>query len=455
MLLLSVALNDQKRKTQQQFNLKERMARDIYLDLLPHQSEFISDTTTRDLALVGGRGCGKTFSLCLKLITLAALNVGYVGAALSPTGPMASKVLIPEMLDALQRLEIKYDFNKTERRFELKFGNGITTIYILSAENVRDGLGLNLAFFGMDEADTMSAETAFEAWRKLKGALRSGNVRQSVAVSTPEGYGFMYRHWVKDITPENASDRRIIHGKGTDNIFLPEDFFDGLRATYPAHYLEAYINGQFTNMTSGSVYPDYSPEENHTNYTLATLPDNVKALHIGMDFNVVSARHPHGISIVTAVYINGLPYVIDEIYGASRTSDAIVMIQEKYPNYTIYVYPDASGASDKTSASVSDRTQLNAAGFIDRSPNGNPRVKDRVTAVNAMILDGNKNRRLRINKNTCPVLSACLVQQPYDPRSNEPQKDTGLDDPIDALGYLVNVNNPVKRSSIERQPLNV
>lgn len=431
------------------------MSINLHLELLPHQAEFISDTTTRDLALVGGRGCGKTYSLCIKLITLAALNPGYVGAALSPTGPMASKVLIPEMLDALQRCGISYDFNRSERRFELKFGSKKTTIYILSAENVRDGLGLNLAFFGLDEADTMHPEVAFEAWRKLKGALRSGLVRQSVAVSTPEGYGFMYRHWVKDITPSNALDRRIIHGKGTDNIFLPDDFFEGLRATYPAHYLEAYINGQFTNMTSGSVYPDYDPVLNHTNLSIQTLPDNVRALHLGMDFNVKSERHPHGISIITSAVLNNQPYVIDEIYGASRTSDAIEMIRAKYPDKTIYVYPDASGNADKTSASISDRTQLNAAGFIDRSPMGNPRVKDRVTAVNSLIKDGNGHRRLLINKDACPVLSSCLIQQPYDPRSNEPQKDTGLDDPIDGLGYFVNVNWPVRRIAFEKQALNV
>lgn len=426
------------------------------LSLLPHQLSFIQDTSTRDLALVGGRGCGKTYSLCLKLITLAAYNQGFVGAALSPTGPMAAKVLIPEMLDALQRCRIKYTFNRTERRFDLFFGRKPTTIYILSAENVRDGLGLNLAFFGLDEADTMSPELAFEAWRKLKGALRSGNVRQSVAVSTPEGFGFMYRHWVKDVTPENTAERRIIHGKGTDNLFLPQDFFDGLRATYPPHYLDAYINGQFVNMTSGSVYPDYNPELNHTPLSLETLPENIKTIHLGMDLNVLEAnRHPHGIAIIGSVILNNRPYVIDELYGASRTVDAIKLIKERYVGKNIIVYPDASGSADKTSASVSDREQLKAAGFIDMSPMGNPRVQDRVNAVNSLIKNGNSERRLLVNKDTCPILSGCLVQQPYDPRTGTPQKDTGLDDPLDGLGYFINVHWAIKRQQFERQPLNV
>jgi hypothetical protein len=428
------------------------------LDLLPHQAEFLQDNTTKELALIGGRGCGKTYSLCLKLIMLAALQAGHTGAALSPTGAMASKVLIPEMLDALQRCGIKYHYHRTQRRFDLQFGRKTTTIYILSAENVRDGLGLNLAFFGLDEADTMSTEVAFESWRKLSGALRAGDprYRQKVAVSTPEGFGFCYQHWLKTITDENRDQRRIIKGKGTDNVYLTDDFFDDLRATYPAHYLAAYIDGEFCNMTSGPVYPDYDPVKNHTPLTLSTLPDSVRTLHLGMDFNVKEpSRHPYGIAINTSVVLNGRPYVIDELYGSSRTSDAILQIKKAYPGKNILVYPDATAQGDRTSAAESDRAQLRAAGFTDMSPLGNPRIADRVNAVNSLILNGADARRLLVNKDTCPVLSEALAVQSYDPRSGQPEKDTGYDDPVDALGYFVNVNWPVKRSTFSRQSLAV
>ena len=428
----------------------------LNFDVYRHQALFLEDTSTRDLALIGGRGSGKTYSLCLKLIILSYLQAGHVGAALSPTGPMIAKTLLPGMIDALEEHKIKYNLNRSDRRFDIQFGNKTTTLYCLSAENVRDGLGLNLAFFGLDEADTMHPDVAFESWRKLSGALRSGNplYRQKVAVSTPEGYGFCYRHWVKDITPENEADRRIIHAKTRDNLSLTEDFFNDLRSQYPEHYLKAYMLGEFCNMTSGSVYPDYDRILNHTNLTYETLPENITSLHIGMDFNVKSDRHPQGIAAIVGVVLNGRPHIIDELYGASRTTEVIEMIKEKYKGKTIYVYPDASGASDRTSASVSDRTQLNAAGFIDRSPLGNPRIKDRVTAVNALIKDGHGNRRLLINKDTCPILSDCLIQQPYDDKG-APQKDTGLDDPVDGLGYFINVNWPVKQSTLEKQVLNV
>jgi hypothetical protein len=205
-------------------------------------------------------------------------------------------------------------------------------------------------------------------------------------------------------------------------------------------------------MTSGSVYPDYDADLNHTNLTLATLPSSITALHLGMDFNVKEpTRHPYGIFAPVAAVIGGRPHVIDELYGFSRTSDAITEIKRRYPGKNILVYPDATSEGSRTSAAESDREQLRAAGFIDLSPLGNPRIADRVNAVNAMVLNGAGQRRLLINKNTCPVLSECLKQQPYDPRTGQPQKDTGFDDPCDALGYFVNVNWPIKAPAASPQ----
>jgi hypothetical protein len=426
------------------------------LELWPHQASFIEDTTTKELALVGGRGCGKTYTLCIKLITLAALQAGHVGAALSPTGPMAAKVLIPEMLDALQRLRVKHEFNRSERRFDLFFGGRRSTIYVLSAENVRDGLGLNLAFFGLDEADTMSTDVAFESWRKLSGALRAGDprYRQKVAVSTPEGFGFMYRHWVKDLTDENRVLRRLIRGRSMDNLELTDDYFEDLRCTYPAHYLAAYLEGEFVNMTSGSVYPEYDPGLNNTNLTLDTLPDTVRTLHLGMDFNVVG-ENSRGISIVTSAILNQQPYAIHELYGSSTTKEAIQQIRKAYPGYAIVCYPDASGDADKTSAVESDIAQLENAGMVCIHPNKNPRIKNRVNSVNAQILNGKNERRLKINAKTCPILSESVAQQPYNPKTSQPLKDGLLDGPTDALGYFVWSNWPVTTESVKTRALNV
>ncbi len=447
------------------------------LSLLPHQAAFCEDVTTRDLALVGGRGCGKTYSLAVKLVTLAAIHAGQVGAALSPTGPMATKVLIPDLLDCMDRMKVKYDYNKTDRKFSLRFGLKTSTMYVLSAENVRDGLGLNLAFFGCDEFDTVDPAIATDSWRKLSGALRAGKPehRQKVAVSTPEGFSsFMYTHWVqevkdaglkllrKDLAPQQRLDleqvcrRTLIRGRTLDNPFITDDVIADLRATYPPHFLAAYLEGEFVSLSTGPVYPHYDPNLNGTGLTLETLPSDVQTLHLGWDFNVVNpVTHPYGIAVTTAAVINGRPYVLDEIHGHSRTVEAIAEVKRRYPRKTIMCYPDATATGTRTSASESDRAQLNQAGFIDMSPMGNPRVQDRVNSVNALILNGNGERRLLINRERCPILSSCLLQQSYDARSGEPEKKSGFDDFNDSLGYLANCLFPIKRRELGTHTLRV
>ena len=46
--------------------------------------------------------------------------------------------------------------------------------------------------------------------------------------------------------------------------------------------VEAYIDGPFVNLTSGSVYPNFNRLECHTNETIRPG----EPLHVGMDFNI-------------------------------------------------------------------------------------------------------------------------------------------------------------------------
>ncbi|MFD2271397.1 hypothetical protein ACFS07_10355 [Undibacterium arcticum] len=63
---------------------------------------------------------------------------------------------------------------------------------------------------------------------------------------------------------------------------MPDDYIESLREDYPPQLIEAYLNGEFVNLTSGAVYPDFSRELNHSPTIL--LPN--EALHVGLDFNV-------------------------------------------------------------------------------------------------------------------------------------------------------------------------
>jgi len=86
---------------------------------------------------------------------------------------------------------------------------------------------------------------------------------------------------------------------------------------------------------------------------------------------------------------------------------------------------------------------LKQAGFTVRVNPANPMVRDRVLAVNAMFLNGEGVRRLKINTDKCPVTTQVIEQQAYN-EHGEPNKD-GTEDPADAFGYFVVHRFPITK----------
>ena len=140
---------------------------------------------------------------------------------------------------------------------------------------------------------------------------------------------------------------------------------------------------------------------------------------------------------------------MDEIKGGVDTPSMIDTIKDRYEGRSVTIYPDASGknASSK-GASLSDIGLLRKAGFTIRAKDSNPRVKDRVLAVNM----GFQSRKLWVNPDTCPETARCLEQQPYD-KNGEPDKSTGLDHQNDAFGYPVAYEMPVVKPRFKSQEL--
>jgi hypothetical protein len=61
----------------------------------------------------------------------------------------------------------------------------------------------------------------------------------------------------------------VVHASTYENeANLPDDYIPSLRASYPPQLIEAYIRGQFVNLTSGSVYPNFDRKLNHTAETI-------------------------------------------------------------------------------------------------------------------------------------------------------------------------------------------
>jgi PBSX family phage terminase large subunit len=399
---------------------------EIKSDLHPGQLAFVDDISTEILGISAGYGAGKTRALCAKAVILAAANQGFIGCVMEPTGPLIRDIWQNDFDQFLEHYEIPYTFRASPLpEYMLHLPNGDTKILCRSFENWSRIIGLNLAWVLADEIDTVAPSIANKAFPKILGRLRAGNVRQFAVASTPEGYRWMWNTFGSD-EAKQRTDKRLIKMRTADNPHLPPDFIERLEANYDPSLLRAYLDGEFVNLATGTVYDRF----NRNKHVITKLPniDN-EPLRIGIDFNIGN------MSAVISVRIDNSLIVIDEISGAHDTDALGQEIRSRYPTQRLYGYPDASGGNRSTNATQTDIQILETYGMINQSPRANPPVRDRIAAVQALLENGKGQIRLNVFQR-CKRLIECLELQCYTDKG-EPDKELGFDHMNDALGYIV------------------
>lgn len=384
----------------------------------------------------GGFGTGKTEALSLCATRDALSSSSALISLYEPTYDLVRLILAPRMEQRLSDLGIRYRYNKQENVIYTSSGR-CGDFILRTLDNPARIVGYESYRAHVDEIDTLKEDHATEAWRKIIARNRqrpsgiANPFNRVSAYTTPEGFRFAYKTWVKDPKP----GYEIVQAPTRTNPFLPPDYIDSLMASYPSQLIEAYLNGEFVNLTSGAVYPDFSRSLNNTFETIAPGED----LHIGVDFNV------HNCTAIVGVIRNGRPMILSELTKLRDTPAMCKAIKEAFPGHAVTVYPDASGQSNKSvNASESDITILQKAGFTVRVPTKNPLIKDRVTAFNALLLNGDGERTFLVNTLRCPVLTECLEQQIYDV-NGMPDKSAGKDHAPDACGYFLYFHWPVNK----------
>lgn len=397
----------------------------IKSDLHPGQLDFVSDQDSQILAISAGYGAGKTRALCAKTIALAIANQGFIGCVMEPTGPLIRDIWLNDFDDFLEHYEIPHTFRASPLpEYLLHLPGGDTKILCRSFENYQRIIGLNLAFCCADEVDVVNTAITSRAFPKILGRLRSGNIRQFAAASTPEGFKWLYNEFG---SPEalKRPDRKLIKMKTIQNPHLPPDFIERLKANYDPSLLKAYLDGEFVNLNTGQVYDRFDREK----HIIQSFDAGNEPLHVGVDFNIGN------MSAVIAVRTADKLIVIDEISGGHDTDAIGQEIKRRYPHRQLYAYPDASGGNRSTNATRTDIEILSSYGFSNQSERSNPPVRDRVAATNAALENGKGQVRVQITEN-CKRTIECLELQSYKD-DGTPDKDAGYDHMNDAIGYMI------------------
>lgn len=386
--------------------------------LHPSQKEFVKSDKLHT-GIVGGYQSGKSTCGTCKTFVKQLMFPGVPCAYYLPTYGLIIDMLVPKFKEMFESLDIPYKYNENKSRITNPYGE----IWMRSMHDPDSIISYSVGYSLVDECDVVPTRKMKEAHGRIvsRNSFKTGRSNSIDFVSTPEGFGFMYDFFVKKIN-ENKLLLKLSTLANVDN--LGEGYVQGLREAYTEEQLKAYLEGEFVNMTSGTVYRNFNRKENHTDRDVKQYD----ILHIGMDFNIGK------MNAVVHVIDNLKPIAVREIANAYDTNDICVKIKEQFPSHTIVVYPDASGKNRNTSGK-SDVEILKSFGFTVRVPSVNPFIRDRVNAMNVAFLDNMGNRNYLVNTDNCPFYTEALELQSY--KNGTPDKEGGFDHITEAGGYFI------------------
>lgn len=391
-------------------------------------------------AFVAGFGSGKTWvggmSMCQHFWEHPKVKQGYF----APTFAQIRDIFYPTIEEVAFDMGLRVNIKTSDKEVHFFSGRRYRgTTICRSMDNPGSIIGFKIGHALVDELDVLNTDKAQHAWRKIIARMRvkqDGIINGIDVTTTPEGFKFTYQMFKQAVSERQmlGSTYGLIQASTYDNEKnLPDDYIQSLVDTYPSQLIDAYLNGQFVNLTSGTVYYAYKRQQSNSNETIQ--PN--ETLYIGQDFNVGK--------MASTIYVKRFNefHAVAELVDLFDTPDVIRVIKERWADngHRIIMYPDASGKARKSNgASISDISLFQQAGFEVRVKSTNPSVKDRVLSMNKALESG----IVKVNANLCPVTARGLEQQAYD-KNGEPDKGSGVDHQNDATTYPIAYELPIRK----------
>ena len=395
---------------------------------LSKPQETIANDTHRFICVVAGRRFGKTH-LSIRQLCRHARQPDSTVWYVAPTYRQAKQIVWRKLKNKLQDLRWSKRVNESELSIELKNGSIIS---LKGADNADSLRGVGLDYLVMDEFADIDPEAWYEVLRPTLADKEGG----ALFIGTPKGLG----NWAHDLynmpseQPEQWASYQYTTVDG-GNVKLEE--IEAARKDLDERTFRQEFMATFETY-AGRIYYAFDRKLNvHT-----IEPIDTSVIHIGIDFNI------DPMSAVIAVRLKDTLYVIDEIrMFSSNTQELVAEIQARYPKSKVWAYPDPASRQRKTSAGgLTDLTILQNAGFIVKCPTSHTPVRDRINAVNSRLKDSTGVRHLYFAPFVKYTIEG-LERQTYKEGTVQPDKDSGYDHQMDALGYMVDYLFPVRKDT--------
>lgn len=386
----------------------------------------VAGSSSRFRVFVAGRRTGKTF-LSVRELARFARYPGKRVLYICPTYQMARDIIWSDLKDRLSKLN--WIAKTNESRLEVELING-STIALRSGESGENLRGGGYDFVVFDETSDIKPEVWYEVIRPALSAQKPPG--SALFCGTPKGF-----NWFKDLydlgrgsDPDWASFQFTTLEGGN----VPEEEIEAARKDLDERVFQQEYEAKFQTYSGIIAY-------NFSDHNVVTRqPNPAKYLVIGMDFNVDPMT-----AVVYEHLKDGL-HAFDEItiYG-SNTDEMVAEIKNRYPDNRIICFPDPAGAQRRSSAGGrTDISILQNAGFDVRYRQRHPAIRDRINALNSLLLNSKGDRRLLVDPK-CKNLIKAFQRYTYKPGTQIPAKDSGFDHIFDAATYAVEYLFPITK----------
>ena len=392
---------------------------------LSNPQKQIANDTTRFRVVVAGRRFGKTH-LAIRELAYHAKEPNKEVWYVAPSYKMARQIVWKKLKQKLQDLNWVHKTNETELAIQLINGS---TIALKGADNYDSLRGVGLDFIVLDEF----ADINPDAWYETLRPTLSDKQGRALFIGTPKGIGnWSYELYQNSL--DNIDWKSFQYTTVDGGNVKPEEIEAAKKDLDERTFRQEYMATFETY--SGRIYYAFDRALNVKDP--ATIDTSV--IYIGMDFNI------DPMSAVVAVRQGDTLYVIDELrLFSSNTAEIVEEIKARYPKSKIFVYPDPAANQRKTSAGgATDITILQNAQLIVKAPRSHTPVRDRINAVNSRLCGSNGIRQLYISPK-CKYTIEGLERHTYKEGTTQPDKESGYDHMMDALGYMIDFLFPVRR----------
>lgn len=318
--------------------------------------------------LIGGYGCGKSFTDVLLILYLyqrfdgqyARIGIG------GPSQTLLRKTMLSDLFKVLIEANIPFSHNKQEHTIML----GTVEFVYISTSDPDAVYAYNFCVFICDELDELQQEKAIAVNTAIQERTRivcpDGTPPFVVYTTTAQGLKGTYR--VIEQLKESKTPHIIVRGLTKNNTTLSKEYVKRLYSLYTAIEAEAFLEGKFVNLYTGRVYGDY----NDTIHRYMAFPLNDgETVYVGQDLN-------SGFSKAVVFVVRGKNIFGVAEFSFNSVGDAPRILRNSFPLQHILWLPDAS-AKEIMMGYKDEMNEYNIE-LVMRSVN--PSVTERILVVN-------------------------------------------------------------------------